>query len=66
MNTRKQRWSEDDIAELKGQEESIRLQFKAGSLFDKPQQAWVGDLSKEVLAFANTEGGVPDTGVDGG
>ena len=57
MSNRKSRWIEMDIADLKGREESIRLEFKAGALFDKPQATWVANLSKEVSAFANTEGG---------
>lgn len=51
-------WSESDIKAYKGQEETIRLEFKAGALLDKQESAWVSDLSKEVSAFANTEGGV--------
>src|SRR5688500_14888472 len=50
-------WTLADVEQLKGQEESMRLEFKAGSLFEKPQSTWVADLSREVSAFANTEGG---------
>lgn len=57
MDNRKRQWTEDDIRRLIGQEESIRLEFKSGALFDKQQPSWIADLSKEVSAFANTEGG---------
>src|SRR5713226_4181020 len=50
-------WTEERIAQLKGQEESIRLEFKAGALFDKPHEEWLKDLSGEISGFANTEGG---------
>lgn len=50
-------WTESDIVNLKGQEEGLRLEFKAGALLDKPESEWVSDLSKEISAFANTEGG---------
>lgn len=63
MSIRKLTWSADDIYELKGQEESIRLEIKSGALLDKPQSAWVSDLSKEISAFANTEGGILVLGV---
>ncbi len=57
MTQYKSTWTLADIEQMKGQEESIRLEFKAGSLLDKPQSTWVSDLSREVSAFANTEGG---------
>jgi schlafen family protein len=64
MTDRKNVWTEEDVSQLKGRQESIRLEFKAGSLFDnKPQQTWVADLAKEVSAFANTEGGALVLGV---
>lgn len=50
-------WDEYAIVQLKGREESLRLEFKAGALLDKVQSIWVADISKEVSAFANTEGG---------
>src|SRR5205809_28873 len=56
-------WTEAEIQQFRGQEESLRLEFKAGALFDKPESAWTADLSKEVSAFANTEGGLLVLGV---
>jgi hypothetical protein len=49
--------TQEDIRNLKGQEETIRLEFKSGKLFDDGKDIWSG-ISKEVSAFANTEGGV--------
>jgi hypothetical protein len=63
MTDRKNVWTEEDIHQLKGREESIRLEFKAGALFDETQQKWLAVLAKEVSAFANTEGGVLVLGV---
>ena len=54
----KKTWTEADVNALIGQSESIRLEFKSGGMFaelDKPK--WADDLSKQVSAFANTEGG---------
>ncbi len=56
-------WTEAEIQTFLGQEETLRLEFKAGRLLDKPESAWTADLSKEVSAFANTEGGLLVLGV---
>lgn len=54
----KHSWTEADLKALIGQHESIRTEFKSGKLLeDQQQNKWVADLSKEVSAFANTEGG---------
>ena len=54
----KKAWSEADVNALIGQSESIRLEFKSGALFgDTSDTKWVDDISKQVSAFANTEGG---------
>lgn len=54
----KRSWTEADVQALIGQSESIRREFKAGIMFDrKPEGKWVQQLSIEVSAFANTEGG---------
>lgn len=58
MSIGKSFWTETDIIEFRGQEESLRLEFKSGALLDKPESAWVADLSREMSAFANTEGGI--------
>jgi hypothetical protein len=60
---KKSQWSEEDIWQLKGQEESLRVEFKAGKLVEKVESLWVADLSREISAFANTEGGILVLGV---
>jgi hypothetical protein len=51
-------WTETEVKALIGQSESIRREFKAGMLFGRePESKWRDVLSKEVSAFANTEGG---------
>lgn len=55
--------TEADIIGLKGQEESLRSEFKSGALLDKPESAWAADLSREISAFANTEGGILVLGI---
>jgi hypothetical protein len=55
---RKKSWNEADVQALIGQSESIRREFKAGLMFDRKQESeWVKELSIEVSALANTEGG---------
>jgi len=48
---------EEDWFALLGQQESFRLEFKSARIFEKKEKA-VLDLSKEISAFANSEGGV--------
>jgi len=50
-------WTEQTLKELIGREESIRLEFKSGRLFDDPNRDVATPLSKEISAFSNTEGG---------
>jgi predicted HTH transcriptional regulator len=58
-------WTEADLNDLIGQPESIRREFKSGRLFDRNQESkWVEQLSKEVSALANTEGGELFLGID--
>ena len=58
-------WTEADLYDLIGQSESIRREFKSGRLIDSNQESkWVEQLSKEVSAFANTEGGELFLGID--
>jgi hypothetical protein len=55
---REKSWTEADVQALIGQSETIRREFKAGMMFERKDQAeWVRELSIEVSAFANTEGG---------
>ena len=46
-----------------GQTESLRLDFKASKLFTEPPERVAENLSAEVSAFANTEGGTIVIGI---
>ena len=48
--------TEKDLLALRGQPESARLEFKSSGLLDKPKEL-TESLSKEISAFANSEGG---------
>ncbi len=50
--------TEEDLKQLIGQYESIRLDFKASALLDQPKERIEKQLTEDVSAFANTEGGV--------
>lgn len=50
--------SEEDRHALIGQYESIRLDFKASALLNQPTDRVVKQLTEDVSAFANAEGGV--------
>lgn len=50
--------SEADLERLIGQYESIRLEFKASAILSQPHDRMIDNLTNEVSAFANTEGGV--------
>lgn len=50
-------WTERDLQSLVGQPESSRLEFKSGKLVAERSNL-IQTLSKEVSAFANSEGGV--------
>ena len=61
----KRSWTEADVQALIGQSESIRREYKAGAMFNKePESKWVKELSIQVSALANTEGGDLILGVD--
>jgi hypothetical protein len=62
--TFKTSWIEADLNELIGQTESIRREFKAGRMFDEPEKRWIANISAEVSALANTEGGELFLGID--
>ena len=51
-------WNLNDLESLVEQAESIRLEFKQSRLFDESREKISEKLSREVSAFANTEGGV--------
>lgn len=43
---------------LIGQSESVKLEFKSGAMFSEPLgNKWIDEVSKQISAFANTEGG---------
>ncbi len=57
-------WERKDLDNLIGQMESMRLEFKSSQIFIKKDDTSVGtDLSKEISAFANSEGGVIVIGI---
>jgi predicted HTH transcriptional regulator len=55
--------SEQDLQQLIGQYESIRLDFKASALLTNPTERIVKQLTEDVSGFANTEGGVIVVGI---
>jgi hypothetical protein len=55
--------TEEDLQQLVGQYESIRLDFKASALLEQANQQIVKQLTEDVSAFANTEGGVVVIGI---
>ena len=57
-------WTEADLEALIGQSESIRREFKSGRMFGVAEPKWIEELSREVSAFANTEGGDLFLGID--
>ena len=56
-------WTKDDLEKLIGQAESIRMDFKQSLLFTQPRERIADNLTQEVSAFANTEGGVIVIGI---
>jgi hypothetical protein len=56
-------WQKEDLENLKGQPESQRLEFKESRLFQESTDEIITKLTKEVSAFANTEGGTIVIGV---
>ena len=63
MNKEPWQWDKDDLSSLFGQAESIRLDFKESRLLDKSHDDVVDNLTREVSAFANTEGGTIVIGI---
>ncbi len=49
--------TENDLLALWEQPESARLEFKSSALLAKSKDEIIADLSKEISAFANSEGG---------
>jgi hypothetical protein len=58
--------TEEDLRKLIGQYESVRLDFKASALLDQPTERIIKQLTEDVSAFANTEGGVVVIGLSEG
>ncbi len=56
-------FTEQDLQRLIGQYESIRLDFKASALLSQPPPRIVKQLTEDVSAFANTEGGIIVIGI---
>ena len=56
-------WTKDDLEKLIGQMESLRLDFKESILFELSNEKIAENLSREVSAFANTEGGTIVVGI---
>lgn len=50
-------WTAEDVLNLVGTEEDLRTEFKSGRLFDDDAKV-ADELSKQVSAFANSEGGL--------
>ena len=60
---RKDAWTEYDLLNFRGVPESARLEFKASQLLSETNHTVALDLSREVSAFANSEGGLIVIGV---
>lgn len=58
--------TEQDLQQLIGQYESIRLDFKASALLAQPTDRTIKQLTEDVSAFTNTEGGVVVVGISEG
>jgi hypothetical protein len=64
-STPKLPWTEARLSELIGQSESIRREFKSGRMFENDSEnKWIANISTEVSALANTEGGELFLGID--
>lgn len=63
MNPEPWNWIRNDLEMLIGQFESLRMDFKQSSLLDQEPNMIAQNLSKQVSAFANTEGGVIVIGI---
>jgi hypothetical protein len=58
--------TEEDLRHILGHYESVRLDFKASALLDQPTERIIKQLTEDVSAFANTEGGVVVIGLSEG
>jgi hypothetical protein len=64
MNKNPWEWNLDDLKVLIGQPESRRLEFKSSRLTEGNTNKLAEVISKEVSAFANTEGGTIIIGIE--
>ncbi len=62
MNTDFQTWTEEDVLQRIGQPESTTLEFKESKLLSS-QNKLLKELSQDISAFANTEGGTIIIGI---
>lgn len=56
-------WNEDDLKGLLGQSENYRLEFKDSRILQKDNESIKNELTKEVSALANAEGGTIVIGI---
>lgn len=56
-------WTKEDLDKLIGQAESFRLDFKQSRMFEDDANKIIDNLTREVSAFANTEGGTIVVGI---
>jgi hypothetical protein len=65
MSIKPWEWTEQNLTRLFGQSETIRLEFKNSKIFNEKKLDRTRDaLSKEVSAFANSEGGTIVIGIE--
>lgn len=58
------KWNEkEDLEKLIGKIEALRLDFKQSKIFNEPRNKIIENLTREVSAFANTEGGTLVIGI---
>lgn len=61
---KKTKWTIEDLKNLLGQAESSRLEFKSSRLLSKNKDEYIRDLTREISAFANSEGGIIIIGIE--
>jgi hypothetical protein len=56
-------WTIKDLEKLIGQAETLRLEFKQSKLLNESREKIIENLTREISAFANTEGGTLVIGI---